>query len=137
MAGDDTKDLTTKQEETVKKGNNPTGKGGFQDHPELRSPGGWSAVNTFSYCYRFFMGMPLSEFKDWIGNNPDRTVVQEIAWNAVAKSRADKWYLREINNRVEGLPKQTIQVDQPDELDDNKLKEIDERLSKATVVEGS
>ena len=37
---------------------NPTGKGGFGDHPENRNPGGWNPDFTFSYQYRRFLNMP-------------------------------------------------------------------------------
>lgn len=87
---------------------NPTGKGGFQDHPELRSPGGWSPETTFSYCYRMFMAMNEDDFKTWMDKHPKRTVVQSAAWNAVKKLSVDLKYLQEVTNRVEGTPRQTI-----------------------------
>ena len=41
--------------------NNPTGKGGFGDHPENRNPGGWRPEYTPSYQYRRFMNMDSDE----------------------------------------------------------------------------
>lgn len=91
---------------------NPTGKGGFGDHPENRSPGGlWNPDMTFSFQYKKFMNMEVEEFKKWKDNNPNRTMVQELAWNAVLSARNGNRNDRlEIANRTEGMPKQTTDV---------------------------
>lgn len=89
---------------------NPTGKGGFKDHPELRSPGVWNPEMTFSFQYMKFNSMSVEEFKDWKENHPERTMVQEIAWGAVFKARTEHKYLTEVTNRTEGMPRQSTDI---------------------------
>ena len=99
--------MTTKQ---VKRNYNPTGKGGFGDHPENRSDGGWDADMTFTYQYKKFVNMSIEDFKVWLSKNPQRTTVQELAWNAVYKARTEYKYLQEITNRTEGMPIQRTEI---------------------------
>jgi hypothetical protein len=90
---------------------NPTGRGGFREHPENRSPGGlWNPEMTFSFQYKKFNNMPVDDFKDWKERNPKRTMVQELAWGAVYKARTEHKYLQEISNRTEGMPKQATDI---------------------------
>jgi hypothetical protein len=83
---------------------------GFNVHPENQSPGGWRPEYTFSYQYKRFMNMEVEKFKNWKDKNPDRTMVEEIAWNAVLKARGEYKYLQEVSNRAEGMPKQEVGV---------------------------
>lgn len=86
---------------------NPTGKGGFRDNPQNRSDGRWNPDMTFSYQYKKFMNMEVDEFKKWKEENQKRTMVQELAWNAVLSARNGNRNDRlEIANRTEGMPKQ-------------------------------
>jgi len=128
--------MTTQQ---VSMNRNPKGKGGFKEHPENQSPGGWNPVMTFSYQYKFFNNMPVEIAKDWLTKNPNHTVIQEIAWNAVDKAKKEHKYLVEITNRTEGMPKQTTDLkvtgkslpDLIEELETNYerlSKEIDEQV---------
>lgn len=89
---------------------NPTGKGGFGDHPENRSPGGWKKEGSISYQYNFLIRLNVEQFKLWLSENPEkeRTVAQDIAYNAVINSRKDLKYLQEITDRTEGKAPQTI-----------------------------
>ena len=108
MAEDNTKDLTSKQ---VNMNNNPTGIGGFGDNPQNRSSGEWKAEDSISYQYHYLLPMLVDEFKEWLTNNPEgnRTMAQEIAYNAVLKSRTDLKYLVEITNRTEGKAPQKLE----------------------------
>jgi len=101
-------DLTTTQQVP-----NPTGKGGFGDHPENRNPGGWKPEYTYSYQCRRFMNMTVEEFKNWINITPEkeRTMIEEQAYNAVLKARTKLDYLKEQNDRTEGKAPQTVIVD--------------------------
>jgi hypothetical protein len=92
---------------------NPTGKGGFGDHPENRNPGGWKPEFTFSYQYRRFMNMTVEEFKAWKDTtaDKDKTMVEELAYVAVLKARSDIRDRQEIADRTEGKAPQTISVD--------------------------
>lgn len=115
MAGDNLQTLTTQQVP------NPTGKGGFGDHPENRNPGGWKPENTLSYLYKFFFNMDTEKYKSWLKEHPDHTVAQELAWNAVAKARSEFKYLSEVTDRTEGKAVQNVNMNVADvsaELDE-------------------
>jgi hypothetical protein len=92
---------------------NPTGKGGFGDHPENRNPGGWKPEYTFSYQYKRFLNMPVDEFKEWQSKTSDKekTMVEELAYIAVFKARTEFKERQEVTNRTEGMPKQEISGD--------------------------
>ena len=102
--------MTTQQDDMNR---NPTGKGGFGDHPENRNPGGWKPEYTFSYQYRRFMNMTVEEFKAWkdLTADKDKTMVEELAYVAVLKARSDIRDRQEITDRTEGKAPQTVVVD--------------------------
>lgn len=91
---------------------NPTGKGGFKDHPELRSDGGWKKEDSIGYQYNFLQRLTVSGFKQWLTDNPDdkRTMAQELAYQAVLKARKELNYLKEVTDRTEGKAPQSIDV---------------------------
>lgn len=95
-------DMTTNQVKDMNR--NPEGKGGFQDHPELRSNGRWSKENSFSYWMNYFKHLTVQEFKDYSRTNPDekRTVSESLAYVRVLKSRDDLKEFQEVANRTEG-----------------------------------
>ena len=101
------------EETTTQQVPNPTGKGGFGDHPENRNPGGWKPEYTFSYQYRRFMNMTVEEFKAWKDSvtDKDKTMVEELAYVAVLKARSDIRDRQEITDRTEGKAPQTVVVD--------------------------
>lgn len=104
---------TTKQ---VKKNvPNPTGKGGFQDHPELRSPGGWKKEMVFSYQYRRFMNMTTAELKEY-SSRPDtkRTVVEDLAYSRVIAAKKSLPDVKEMTDRTEGKAPQNIDLTSSD-----------------------
>ena len=83
---------------------NPTGKGGFRDHPENMSGGYWDSTQSISYNYNKMLRMTRAEFNKWIEKHPEkeRTVAQEMAYNAVMKAMDDRGYLEEVTDRTEG-----------------------------------
>ena len=102
-------EMTTKQ---VNMNRNPEGKGGFQDHPELRSNGRWSKENSFSYWMNFFKHLTVEEFKNYQTTKPDttRTVSESLAYARVLKSRDDLKEFQEVANRTEGRYPTTIDI---------------------------
>lgn len=92
--------------------NNPEGKGGFLDNPKNRANGRWSKETSISYWYNSLIRMEIKEFSEWLENksNEPRTVAQELAYQAVMKSRTDLAYLKEITERTEGKAQSTIDV---------------------------
>lgn len=103
---------TTKQ---VRKAPNPTGKGGFQDHPELRSNGRWDKNNSFSYWMNFFKQLDKDVFLTWEKENPKHSMAASLAYARVFKSRTDLKEFQEVANRTEGMPKQSMELSGPDQ----------------------
>ena len=98
-------------EQVEKKVPNPTGKGGFQDHPELINPGGRPKnVNSFAHWYRVFKEMTVKDFLKWEKRNPEgkRNVVATIAYQTVKDARTDLKTLQEVADRSEGKAPQTL-----------------------------
>ena len=91
---------------------NPTGKGGFGDNPENRSPGGWKKENTISYQYNRFMNMNQEELEEWINTTPNRekTMAMVIAYNRVVKAKKSLADVKEITDRTEGKAPQSVDV---------------------------
>lgn len=90
---------------------NPTGKGGFGDHPEHRSPGGWKKENSFSYWMNFFKNMSTAEFKRFEQEHTEdeMTVAQSLAYARIANARLDLAEFKEVADRTEGKAKQVIE----------------------------
>jgi hypothetical protein len=100
---------TTQQEGS--KGNNPTGKGGFGDHPEHRNPGGWRKEVSFSYQYKRFMSMSVADLKKYADTpESNRTVVEDLAYSRVIAAKKSLPDIKEIADRTEGKPQQSVDV---------------------------
>ncbi len=100
---------TSKQVENVP---NPTGKGGFQDHPENRSNGKWKAEDSVSYQYHLLIRLTVEELRNWMTEHPEnqRTVAQQLAYQATIKASSKLDYLKEVTDRTEGRAKQPIEA---------------------------
>jgi hypothetical protein len=97
----------TETTEQVKKIPNPEGKGGFQDHPELRNSGGRPKNNeSFNYWYGVFKNMTVKELDDWQhANGPEiRTVAADLAFTRIYNSKTNLKEFKEVANRSEGVP---------------------------------
>lgn len=101
--------VTTKQER--KKVPNPTGKGGFAEHPELRNNGSWKKTETFRYWFGVFKDMTVDELKNWEKTIPEnkRSVASSLAYTRIIKARTDLREFQEVANRSEGMPAQTVE----------------------------
>lgn len=90
---------------------NPTGKGGFGDNPQNRNPGGWKKEMVFSYQYKRFMNMSITELEEWATTPKDkRTVVEDLAYSRVLAARKSLPDVKEITDRTEGRATQTLVV---------------------------
>ncbi len=89
---------------------NPSGKGGFGDHPENKARGWYKKEGSIPYWQNYFLSLTVEEFIKW-GENRDnnRYIAQEIAYRAVKKAREDLAYLKEITDRTNG--KATMHID--------------------------
>ena len=100
--------MTTKQDNMNR---NPEGKGGFADNPQNRSDGGWNKEMVFSYQYKRFMNMSVTELKAFV-NTPDdkKTVVEDLAFSAVLRARKSLPDVKEMTDRTEGRAAQSIDL---------------------------
>jgi hypothetical protein len=106
------KEITTEQDirKTPGWNPNPTGKGGFAEHPENRSPGGWDKNNTFSYWMNYFKSITVPEFEKYEKENHDTMTMSCLAAYArVGKMVKDLTEFQVVANRTEGMPKQSIE----------------------------
>lgn len=89
---------------------NPKGHGGFGFHPEHQSPGGWDKNNSVSYWMHYFLKLTVIDFKklDSAKSESKRTVAESLAYARVSAAHADLKECREVMNRAEGYPKQSI-----------------------------
>lgn len=89
---------------------NPEGKGGFQDNPDLRSDGRWSKDTSITYWYNKLGRMTDKEREAF---KPE-TDFQRIALKRIAMALGDDELAlkatKEITDRVEGKPKQDIDM---------------------------
>ena len=101
--------MTSKQ---VDKNVNPTGKGGFGDHPENRSNGRWSKDNSFSYWMNFFKHLTVKDFKEYEKTKPEdeRTMAESLAYARVFRSRNELAEFQVVANRTEGMPREIKDV---------------------------
>lgn len=101
--------MTTEQVSDMNR--NPTGKGGFAEHPENRSPGGWKPEVTFSYQYKRFMAMTTEELQDYRITEPMKHLVaEELAYNAVMRAKSSLPDMKEITDRTEGKAAQAVDM---------------------------
>lgn len=101
----------TSKQVTPPQKRNPTGKGGFGENPQNRNDGHWKAENTISFQYKRFLSMTFTEFKKF-GELPDseKTVAMIVAYAQVLKSRSSLPHAREVTDRTDGKPKQSVDV---------------------------
>lgn len=97
---------------------NPTGKGGFGDHPENRNPGGWRKEDTPRYKLEKMMKLNHKELQAFALDEE-----QPLFDRKLAKFIADgDWKtIKEMVAEVYGVPKQTIEqtvIEKPLPLED-------------------
>ena len=110
---------TTKQDMNL----NPTGKGGFGDHPEHRSDGRWSKDNSFSYWLNYFKSLTIPQFDKYQDENKDTMTMSCLAAYARVGHMVKK--LDEFNvvaNRTKGMPKQGIEFGVDDTIGEIEVK---------------
>lgn len=86
---------------------NPTGKGGFGDHPENRNPGGWKKEDTPRYKLEQMMKMSEEEL---VALAADKTAPYFERTLAYAMSQKDWKTMREMMHEVYGTPKQSVDL---------------------------
>lgn len=110
---------TTQQDK--KRVPNPTGKGGFGDHPEHRNPGGWKKEDSISYQYQKLIRMKPEDLQAF----EPQTVAQQIAKQRVLEMLRDNDeskgraldVTKEVTDRIEGKAPQFIGIGDGDDYD--------------------
>lgn len=104
---------TTEPVKQPKRVPNPTGKGGFGDHPEHANPGGRPKnAESFTYWYRVFKNMTITEMEEWNKNTPKeaRTVAADLAYRRIFNSQKDLKEFQEVADRSEGKARQSMDL---------------------------
>ena len=91
------------------KGNKYTFPKGKSGNP---SGGHWKAEDSIGFQYKKLVKMTADEFESWLENNPEkeRTVAQELAYQAIVEAKEDLSYLKEVTDRTEGRASQSVDV---------------------------
>lgn len=91
---------------------NPTGKGGFGDHPENRNPGGWNKEHSISYQYNKMLRMDENEWAAFKIKMKDgeTTMAERIAYQRIEDAIKDLATTKEITDRTEGKAPQNIDL---------------------------
>lgn len=100
--------MTTDQAKPQRGGNrNPTGKGGFQERPEDRNPGGWKKEDTPRFKLEQMMKLSEVELLD-IANDKSAPMFE----NKLARAIIDgNWtVIKEMTQEVYGKPKESVDV---------------------------
>ena len=111
------KKTTTKQVVLAKHnkpgGNNPTGKGGFQERPQDRNDGRWLAKDSYSYWLQKLERMSVANFALFEHEHPidEMTMAMKLAYEHTKAAQKDIQFAKERNDRTAGKAPQTIQMD--------------------------
>lgn len=88
---------------------NPSGKGGFQDHPEHRINGHWDHRSSYSWNLRKYLGMTTAQIQDELQCLDQLTQAEKTALMHVVKSQqeTDQAFriYQDIADRTEGKPR--------------------------------
>ena len=90
---------------TSKQVGNPTGKGGFADHPENRSNGAWKKTDTVRYKLEQMAKMDTQELTS-IVEDPTRPVFEQKIAGFILDG--DWKTIESMITQVYGQPKQTV-----------------------------
>lgn len=86
---------------------NPTGKGGFGDHPEHRNPGSWRKEDTARYKLEQMLKMSEKELKKVYDN--DKAPLFERKLSKCIRD-GDWKTVKEMMHEVYGTPKQSVDM---------------------------
>ena len=109
--------------DTTKQVGNPTGKGGFGDHPEHRSDGRWDKNNSFSYWLNYFKTLTIQQFKDYKDEHEhDMTMSCLAAYARVSNMIKDLNEFNVVADRTEGRVPQGITMGVDDTIGEIEVK---------------
>jgi hypothetical protein len=125
------------------KNNNPTGKGGFADHPENITPRKWKIEDNIPYQYNVLLRLTVNEFRLWLEDHPEdtRTMAQEIAYFMVLNARKDLKTVVEITDRTSGKAPQRMDFttggESINQFSDEQIIRIANRIAKRGGSDGN
>lgn len=115
----------------------------FKEHPDrINREGYWNSEDSVSFQYKYLMKKTVKEFEGWVKDNPEseRTMAQEIAYQAVLEAKDSLAYLKEITDRTEGKAPQFIDLTNKGErfssFEDAQIKKIASRIAKGRGSDG-
>ena len=117
------------------KNHNPTGKGGFAEHPENITSRTWKAEDSIPYQYNVFLRMSFEEFLVWQEKHPEnsRTVAQQIAYQTMYKASKDLKAVVEVTDRTSGKAPQSMDLttggESLNQFSDEQIKRIASRIA--------
>lgn len=110
---------------------NPSGKGGFGDHPEnINRLGGSLTQNYITYWYKVFLDMPISELLKWEKEHPDHPTAAALAYAGVVEARTRIKSRIEVTDRTEGKAVQKVKLDADVDINIVSNKELADRFEK-------
>jgi hypothetical protein len=114
---------------------NPTGKGGFRDHPENRNKGTWDKNESISYWLNKFKYMPTNDFNDYAKNNPNMTMACRAAYMRIGRMIEKLEEFKEVADRTEG--KATQKIEMQDTTIDSAIEDLKNAISIGRETEDS
>ena len=101
-------DLASKQ---VANNNNPTGKGGFGEHPEnITHDGRTKNQERYGYWLDYFKNLNQIDFINYPNEHNDMSMAAIGAWNRMSRTIKHLDEFKEVANRTEGLPKASMEI---------------------------
>jgi hypothetical protein len=116
----------------------------FKEHPERINPNGayFDPEESITFQYNRLIRLSVKEFEKWRKEHPkkERTMAQEVAYNAVVQARIDLPYLKEVTDRTEGKAPQSLdltsQGDKLNTFDDDQIDKIAKRIASRERSDG-
>ena len=104
---------------------NPEGKGGFKERPEDINAGGRPKnQERYGYWLDFFKNLSREEFKKYTIDHPDMSMAAFAAYARISKTVDKLEEFKEVANRTEGMPHQTIKSEFDDDVTEIEFKLI-------------
>lgn len=101
---------------------NKDGKGGFGEHPENINAGGRPKnQERYGYWLDCFKNLSIEEFKKYKKEHPNMSMAAAAAYKRVSRTIEQLDEFKEVANRTEGMPKQTVKSEFDDDVTEVKI----------------
>ena len=114
--------MINKTSEQVRNAPNPSGKGGFGEHPENINAGGRPKnIERYDYWFQYFKDMKYKDFLALADEDKSEWPTAKVdAYNRYRKISHLKEF-QEVANRTEGMPRQTVKQEFDDDVTEVKI----------------